>query len=225
MDTREIVEAIGTMTLGVCITDSARRVTSWSKGAQQILGYSKEEMEGRYYNQLISLIAVGPVATSDEYSERRIDQDSGHVSQPVEMTLRDAAGRHRRMRVADMTLQGEIWDDTLTIYIFEDADFASRHVEEEIAIKNGTAPAALSPREHQVLSLLALQRTPEQIAETMGRSVHTVLNHIRNAREKLEARSQLEAVLRAIALGLVYQPAVTSGDESDPDAGEASMPN
>ena len=66
----------------------------------------------------------------------------------------------------------------------------------------GNVPA-LSPREVQVLRLVALGRETSWIAEELGVSPHTALNHIRNIRQKLGVATKLAAVVSAIRLGII----------------------
>lgn len=61
----------------------------------------------------------------------------------------------------------------------------------------------LSPRECEVLQLSAYGRSPEDIAQELFLSLHTVRNHIRNAMTKLQAHSKLEAVVKAARLRLI----------------------
>jgi len=56
----------------------------------------------------------------------------------------------------------------------------------------------LSSRESQILSMLAEGLTGEQIAQRLVLSPETVRTHIRNAMEKLDARTRTEAVVKAI---------------------------
>jgi DNA-binding CsgD family transcriptional regulator len=57
-------------------------------------------------------------------------------------------------------------------------------------------PAQLTPRENEVLSLLARDVSLEEIAEKLGVSYVTVRNHTQHIREKLEVHSTLEAVVQ-----------------------------
>ncbi len=68
-----------------------------------------------------------------------------------------------------------------------------------------TAPAAdlLSAREVEVLQLLADGHDPRQIARHLELSPHTVRDHIKGARTKLDVQSQLAAVVAAVRLGVV----------------------
>lgn len=64
-------------------------------------------------------------------------------------------------------------------------------------------PPHLTPRELEVLTGLAGGRDVTRIASGLGLSPHTVRDHVRAVLAKLDARSQLEAVVVAERLGLV----------------------
>lgn len=64
------------------------------------------------------------------------------------------------------------------------------------------ASVALTPRELEVLRLLASGCSYWQIAVRLGVSPHTVVTHIRNAYRKLEVHTAAAAVMRAMQLGL-----------------------
>ncbi|MEQ8842687.1 MAG: response regulator transcription factor [Acidimicrobiales bacterium] len=66
-----------------------------------------------------------------------------------------------------------------------------------------TAPVQLSDREQEILELLAEGRTTAEMADLLVLSHHTVRNHVRNLLGKLDARSQLEALVLAASMGLV----------------------
>ena len=92
---------------------------------------------------------------------------------------------------------------------------ARRAVREEgaraVATESGRDPAtppraALTDRGLQVLRWVAEGRATEQIADELGISVHTVRNHVRNARRKLGVRSKLDAVVTAMRQGALESP-------------------
>ncbi|MFN2557327.1 MAG: LuxR C-terminal-related transcriptional regulator [Nitriliruptorales bacterium] len=70
---------------------------------------------------------------------------------------------------------------------------------------------SLSPREREVLALLAQGETNRTIAQSLGISAETVQTHVRNLLGKLDVGSRLEAVAKAMRLGLVDPP-----DQADP---------
>lgn len=62
-------------------------------------------------------------------------------------------------------------------------------------------PAGLSPREHDVLELLAEGLPNKLVADRLGISEHTAKFHINAIFDKLGATSRTEAVVRAVRLG------------------------
>jgi DNA-binding NarL/FixJ family response regulator len=66
--------------------------------------------------------------------------------------------------------------------------------------------ADLTPREREVLDLLAQGESKEAIAQRLFLSANTVRNHIQNILNKLGAHSRLEAVATATREGLIRHP-------------------
>lgn len=62
--------------------------------------------------------------------------------------------------------------------------------------KEGASEAALSPREEEVLRLLAKGHRSKEIAEELGVGLGTVNTYVRHIYEKLHVRSRAEAVAR-----------------------------
>jgi DNA-binding NarL/FixJ family response regulator len=68
----------------------------------------------------------------------------------------------------------------------------------------GSRPdASLTPREVDVLRMVVLGQTNQQIARNLSISLSTVKRHVRHIREKLEASDRVQAAVRAIELGLL----------------------
>lgn len=70
-------------------------------------------------------------------------------------------------------------------------------------LDNRTGARGPSPRECEVLKLLATGATDPQIAEMLGLSPATVQTHVRNAKSKLGARTRAQAVAIALSEGLI----------------------
>lgn len=64
----------------------------------------------------------------------------------------------------------------------------------------------LTPRELEVLGVIASGLVNKQIARRLGLSINTVRNHSRNILYKLQAHSKLEAVATAVREGIVDYP-------------------
>ena len=65
----------------------------------------------------------------------------------------------------------------------------------------------LTPRELDVLRLLASGCSYWQTASQLGISPHTVVTHVKNAYRKLEVHTAASAVMRCVELGLLVIPA------------------
>lgn len=70
-----------------------------------------------------------------------------------------------------------------------------------IAMPQPRATRPLSVRQRECLAFLAEGLRPDEIAHRLGLSRVTIDLHLREARQKLEARSLYQAVARAVALG------------------------
>ena len=60
----------------------------------------------------------------------------------------------------------------------------------------------LSPREVEVLRLMAGGCTYRGVARRLSISTHTVVSHVKNTYRKLEVHTAASAVMRAVELGL-----------------------
>ena len=69
--------------------------------------------------------------------------------------------------------------------------------------RTGRNPVALSDREAEVLALLARGLDVTAVARRLFLSVHTVRGYVKSLLLKLDAHSQLEAVVKAMELGLI----------------------
>ena len=70
-------------------------------------------------------------------------------------------------------------------------------------VKAPERPEPLTPREIEVLRLVARGRANKQIARELGVGEETVKTHVRNILGKLQAASRTQAALHAIRTGLV----------------------
>jgi DNA-binding NarL/FixJ family response regulator len=73
-----------------------------------------------------------------------------------------------------------------------DRSFAKRQA------NGSTSQKTLSRRESEILTMLAKGLTGEEIARRLVLSPETVRTHVRNAMEKLDARTRVQAVVKAL---------------------------
>jgi DNA-binding NarL/FixJ family response regulator len=72
----------------------------------------------------------------------------------------------------------------------------------------------LTPREAQVLRLLACGFTYSQAAERLGVSPHTITTHIKNLYRKLDVHCAAGAVMRGVQLRLLGDSTSTSSSSA-----------
>ena len=70
---------------------------------------------------------------------------------------------------------------------------------------------SLSPREREIMDLLAQGLNGEQVAERLVLSSETVKTHIRNAMTKLEANTRVHAIAIALREGYIQPPGGRDG--------------
>jgi PAS domain S-box-containing protein len=112
----------------------------------------------------------------------------------VPVTVRDAEGRQVEAELSAAPLER----DGHAVAVFGFVDIGS-----ELPQLGRPAAYDLTARQTEVLRHLAAGCTTEQIAQMMGISLHTARNHIRQVRQRLRAKTRLEAILKAIDAGLV----------------------
>ena len=126
--------------------------------------------------------------------------------------LKDAAGE-RLVDAVRRTLEGEaplsegLAMQLLRRMVNENEQGAGSRPEAEK--RTGPLPEGITPREAQVLRLLAKGRTNPQIAQDLKVSRGTVKIHVQNIISKLGASDRTQAAVRAIELGL-FEPETDS---------------
>ena len=183
--------------LAVIATDADGVVTTWNGRAESLYGWTREEAIGRHVSEL----------TVPEQSRQIAEQimaaiQRGESWQGVFQVRRKDGSLltayvkdspilddHDRL-IGIVGVSIEIGDPALAAAVRSNITSSNNH--------SGRRTRTLSPREREVLALLARGLTGEQIAERLVLSPETVRTHIRNAREKLGASTRVEAVTMAL---------------------------
>lgn len=147
-------------------------------------GYTAEQVLGRRADFLVEPRMLGQVETDWETLRR-----TGQISGNREFIAAD--GRHLRVHFAAQ--RADVIGEEFVLYVVLPAH--PRHVQV------GEGPRerqALTPREQEIVSEIAMGRRVNEIAARLFISPTTVRTHVRNAMDKVGARSQAQLV--AIAL-------------------------
>jgi len=172
------------------LLDDGRRIDSVNGALLQLLGHRKRELVGR---RIWEFVQGGPLLSTKEF-ERLLAQ--GHYSSTAE--LRCADGRLAKVRFAAHT--EVITGRRLVLCVVLSTTRAGR---QQHAPAVATSGEPLSERECQVVTMLAEGANGPEIAEELQVSEHTVRTHLRNARQKMGARSQAHLVAKALAEGVI----------------------
>ena len=191
----------------VFVTDRHNHIVFWNRGAEQILGYSAEEVVG--------LPCAGALQGCDVYGNRYCSE-----SCPVtQMAVRNETVRHFDLRlvakdrrtvlvdVSILNLAVRAPDHFLLVHVLRPSDrpeAPGRPAEETVSPPRSAltmvreSPDArarkLTSREVEVIGMLAAGHTTPEIASRLHISTLTARNHIQNVLEKLEVHSKAEAV-------------------------------
>lgn len=79
-------------------------------------------------------------------------------------------------------------------------------LEKSFAKEDDCTPTPLTPREIQIVRLVAEGKIAKEIASLLNLSTHTIYTHRKNIMNKLELKSASELVLYAVEKGIVKSP-------------------
>lgn len=223
MSLKGIFGLLETARFGCYAMSLDQRIVFWNSTAERILGHPADAVLGRHCYEVVAGLAregLTPACLSGCPSIRSLQEDG--IPGAVKMQMLCRSGERKTVWLTPMVVSGEPEEAPLLIHLFDDSDegqasdLIAGTVRSQVAAGGadvvsdhpGSAPATdatarLTPRELQVLRLVALGWPVSRIAEELGISPHTVLNHVRNLRGKLKAATKLEAVLTALRQGIL----------------------
>jgi PAS domain S-box-containing protein len=184
---RAVFEASRT---AIAVLDQHRVFLDANDGVTALLGYEREELVGR------SIVEIIP----------RDDRD--RASRDAEALRRDGtnSGDRRLLRADGSTVEvqfaGRLTElpglGFVAIYVVID----SRAIPDGEAVAPEDAPP-LTPRENEIVRMVALGQTNDEIAGQLSLSPETVRSHVRNAMSKTESRNRAQLVATALGRRLI----------------------
>jgi len=199
----DLLAAFQTSADGVYAIDAEQRIVYWNAAAERILGYQPSEAIGRFCHELL---AGGEAGTQVCHAECSVMACAlrGRAAATYDVRQRTRSGEIRLLNVSVIVLRGSKRRSTLAAHIFRDV---TEHRRQDDRVRGllaltaadraqdaGTADR-LTPRETEVLRLLASGLTNAQMAQALGISQTTVRNHVEHLLAKLDVHSRLEAVV------------------------------
>lgn len=173
------------------LVDTRRRLVDANGAYISLLGYRRRAIIG----QPISRFVVSGPALSP--SEWRAALKAGRFSGEAEFLCADGAHVAVQWAASTEVVTGRL----LTLGVaLSTSRWGSRF---RRANPPGGQPVSLSPRECEIVRLVAVGDTGPEIAEQLQISHATVRTHVRNAMTKTDARSRAHLVAKALGEGLI----------------------
>jgi len=215
-----LFEALRNAADGAFVIDDELRVVYWNKTAENILGFTNEDVTGRYCYQLLQ---------GQDERQQLICREHCQVakmamcSQPVpnyDVNVRAKQGDRHWLNMSvftynmDRNVGGKV-----VVHLFRDIkdrkfdDDVLAHLVELIRTHQDVVEGGrtklnprlepLTSREYEVLVLLVKGHPTDEISELLSITSNTVRNHIQHILGKLKVHTRLEAVIYAIEQGLI----------------------
>jgi PAS domain S-box-containing protein len=176
------------------LLDDERRHVEVNGAYLQLLGYRRSELIGRHAYEFV---VDGPVVTASEW---QAILRSGEFTGPAD--LRCADGRCVRVEFAGHP--EIVTGRQLVLFVALTTSARRRRLAGSSGAASGTA--RLTPRELEVIQLVALGMSAREVAQELQIAHDTVRTHVRNAMTKADARSRAQLVAKTLAEGIFWRP-------------------
>jgi len=215
-----LFEALGNAGDGAFVIDEDLRVVFWNKAAEALLGFGGEDVAGRRCYQLLHGYEDGkPSICSAKCQVLKMALQSKPVpSYDIQVKTKDGGERWLDMSVFAYRMDATNGRKVI-VHLFRDLDHnevdekvlnrlvdAVKRIQEvprKSEIEMESLPGELTPREGEILSLLANGHGTRDIATFLSISLNTVRNHIQHILQKFQVHTRLEAVAIAMKHNLI----------------------
>jgi len=203
---------------GAFVIDDELRVVYWNKAAENILGFTDDDVTGQYCYQLLQGRDERQQLICREHCQvAKMALHSKPVpNYDVRMRTKDGADRWLNISVFTFKMNGgenkraivHLFHDSKTLdekYLAQVIEAIRRYHENPTEIKpvGETNTESLTSREVEILTFLAKGHGTREIAWHFSISPNTVRNHIQNILQKLQVHTRLDAVTHAIKNDLI----------------------
>jgi PAS domain S-box-containing protein len=172
----------------MAVLDERRRCVEVNGALLKLIGYRRDAIVGAH---AWTFVKDGPHATERQW---RVMLTGGDFFGELELVASDGGTIAVHYAAHPEVVTGR------RLVLFVTLDSSRRGRLRRVAA-TAASGEALSAREREVVELVALGRTAREIADELHIAHDTVRTHVRNAQEKLGARSRAQLVAIALASG------------------------
>ena len=203
---------------GVMAVSLDQTIVFWDWTAREMLGYTADRLVGAKCSDIPSgLGRTGLTAECADCCACMRYARAGLVPPAVQMAMTAAWGEVKWVDVQPVVVPWLTDVGTVVIYLLRERVTGVPPPVGDLLVVEPAVPSGslgesevtdlptqpLTPREMEVLSLMALGWENEYIARELEVTLHTVRSHVANLRRKLNAKSRFEAVMTATRLGIL----------------------
>jgi PAS domain S-box-containing protein len=181
---------VDSLVVPVSLHEVDGRFVHMNAAAERASGYANAQLVGHHFTELLR-----PEARENVERQFRRAVERGEPTD-FETVFVDAGGQLRGTRAQHLPLR----DGDAIVGVLILAFDVRRPPSEPIRF---TAAPRLTPRQREILELIASGLSTAEVANELTLSPETVRNHLRNASRELRARTRVEAIAEAQRLGLL----------------------
>lgn len=181
------------------------RIVAWNRAAENVFGYADNEALGKKcWELLCGEDSFGNPYCCEGCPVLNLAFDNKSVN-CFRVAFRTASLEMKDFAVSALLLSSEAGVGLMVHLCRSEAGIEHRPINGYSQYRPAAAERRgnLTPREVEVLSLLAEGNNTDEIASALGISNHTVRNHIQNVLFKLQVNSRLKAINLSRRLGLI----------------------
>ena len=209
----DILETLSKSQDGVYAVDLDQRIVFWNQSAERILGHTADEMLGTLCYSAFGGSARETKAICERNCRTILLAREARIGSSYSFRVNTKNNEKRWIKTTHILIPSRNPDVGTLVHIFYDVseDVQAKRLITQLSEwipthRNLSAPSSiisndederLTPRQVEVLGLLASGRTTEDIANELMITSTTVRNHIQRILGKLGVHSRLEAVVFA----------------------------
>lgn len=199
----------------VYAVDAEQRIVFVNRAAESCFNADRSALIGQHCYELVAGTDYAGVCICRANCSTICAARRGEPVADYDVLMRPPGAQRRWVSMGIVVARVEGFASPLAVHMLRDASARGAMLREPPRLPRAEDPdidgdsalnaqaQRLTPREIEVLRLLASGATLRQIAHELVLSPTTVRNHVENLMGKLDAHSRLQAVVRAARLGLL----------------------